>query len=155
MVDSPPAGSQAIIPYLSYKDAPAAIEFLCNAFGFEAGLQLPMGNGVLGHAELSLSGNLLMLATAFEEMGHASPADLAGNHAQVMVYVDDVDAHYAHAKAAGAEITQEPTDEFYGDRDYRAVDPEGHHWTFTQHVRDVSPAEMEAAAAAMAEGEPG
>ena len=149
MVDNPPNGNQRIIPYLVYADAPAAVEFLCNAYGFEAGLLMEMGEGVLGHAELHLGDNVVFLATAFEEMGLASPKNLGGVHAQVMIYVDDVDAHYAHTKAAGAEITEAIADQFYGDRTYRTVDLEGHHWTFSQHIRDVSPEEMKAAAAAM------
>ncbi|MYH16153.1 MAG: glyoxalase/bleomycin resistance/extradiol dioxygenase family protein [Gammaproteobacteria bacterium] len=151
MVDNPPTGNQRIIPYLAYADAPAAVEFLCNAYGFEEGLLMEMGEGVLGHAELHLGDNVVFLATAFEEMGHASPKDLGSVHAQVMVYVDDVDAHYERAKGAGAEITEAIADQFYGDRTYRTVDLEGHHWTFSQHIRDVSPEEMKAAAAAMAQ----
>lgn len=151
MVQNPPEGNQRVIPYLSYADAPAAVEFLSAAFGFEAGMQMEMGEGVLGHAELHLGDNVLMLASAFPEMGQASPQDLAALHSQVMVYVDDVDAHFAQASAAGATILEEPTDQFYGDRSYRAADPEGHHWVFTQHIRDVSPEEMIAAAAAMGE----
>ena len=150
MVDNPPAGNQRIIPYLAYADAPAAIEFLCKAYGFEAGMQMEMGDGVLGHAELHLGDNVVFLSTAFAEMGHASPRDLKAVHGQVMIYVDDVDAHYEHARAAGAEIAEEITDQFYGDRNYRTVDPEGHHWIFTQHIRDVSPEELKAAAAGAA-----
>ena len=150
MVDNPPAGNQRIIPYLAYADAPAAVEFLCKAYGFEAGVQMEMGDGVLGHAELHLGDNVVFLSTAFAEMGHASPKDLAAVHGQVMIYVDDVDAHYEHARAAGAEIAEEIADQFYGDRNYRTVDPEGHHWIFTQHIRDVSPEELKAAAAGAA-----
>ncbi len=151
MVQNPPEGTQRIIPYLTYADAPAAVEFLCAAFGFSAGLQIPMGDGVLGHAELHLGDNVMMLASVFEEMGQASPLNLPALHGQVMVYVDDVDAHCVQAKAAGATITQEPEDQFYGDRVYRATDPEGHLWVFTQHVRDVSPEEMMAAMEQMGE----
>ena len=150
MVDNPPAGNQRIIPYLAYADAPAAVEFLCKAYGFEAGVQMEMGDGVLGHAELHLGDNVVFLSTAFAEMGHASPKDLTAVHGQVMIYVDDVDAHYEHARAAGAEIAEEIADQFYGDRNYRTVDPEGHHWIFSQHIRDVSPEELKAAAAGAA-----
>ena len=151
MVQNPPEGNQRIIPYLNYADAPAAVEFLSAAFGFEVGMTMEMGEGVLGHAELHLEDNVLMLASVFEEMGQASPQNLSGHHGQVMVYVDDVDAHHARAATAGATILEAPTDQFYGDRSYRAVDPEGHQWVFSQHIRDVSPEEMEAAAAAMPE----
>ena len=60
----------------------------------------------------------------------------------VYVYVDDVDKHFATAKAAGAGILGEPSDQFYGDRTYGAEDPEGHQWSFAQHVRDVAPEDM-------------
>ncbi len=152
MVQNPPEGNQRVIPYLAYADAPAAVEFLCRTYGFEAGVQMDMGGGVLGHAELHLDDNVVFLATAFDEIGLTSPRNLSAVHGQVMVYVDDVDEHYENAKAAGAEITEEITDQFYGDRSYRTVDPEGHQWVFTQHIRDVTPEELEAAVAAMAEG---
>lgn len=61
---------------------------------------------------------------------------------ELYVYVDDVDKHFERAKRAGATILEEPRDQFYGDRRYRAVDPEGHHWCFAQHVRDVAPEDM-------------
>ena len=60
----------------------------------------------------------------------------------VYVYVDDVDKHFATAKAAGAGVLSEPADQFYGDRTYSAEDPEGHQWSFAQHVRDVAPEDM-------------
>lgn len=151
MVQNPPEGNQRVIPYLAYADAPAAIEFLCGAYGFEAGVQLDMGGGVLGHAELRLGDNVVFLATAFDEIGLASPRNLSAVHGQVMVYVDNVDEHYENARAAGAEIVEEIADQFFGDRNYRTVDLEGHQWVFSQHVRDVTPEEMEAAAMAMAE----
>ncbi len=103
---------------------------------------MPMPDGKLGHAEVSYQGNVLMLATAVEENGHASPRDLPARHALIVCYVDDVDAHYARAKAAGAKILAEPEDQFYGDRIYRAEDPEGHQWSFHTHVRDVAPEDM-------------
>jgi uncharacterized glyoxalase superfamily protein PhnB len=78
-------------------------------------------------------------------MGFASPKDLPALPCQVVCYVDDVDAHCARAREAGANITEEVKDQVYGDRTYRVVDPEGHHWHFHTHVRDVSPEEMMAA----------
>ena len=151
MVQNPPEGNQRVIPYLAYADAPAAVEFLCRAYGFEAGVQMDMGDGVIGHAELHLDDNVVFLATAFAEIGLASPQNLSAVHGQVMVYVDDVDAHYENARAAGAEIVEEIADQFYGDRSYRTNDPEGHQWVFSQHIRDVTPEDMMAAAAEMSQ----
>ncbi len=142
MASNPPEGTQRVVPYLTYRDAPAALEFLCKAFGFEERFRLPMPDGRLGHAEIGYQDNVLMLASAFPEMGLASPSELTGLHAQVLCYVDDVDAHFARAREAGATIEAEPQDQFYGDRNYRAVDPEGHRWIFATHVRDVAPEDM-------------
>lgn len=147
MVQNPPEGSQRILPYLNYSDPKAAIAFLCEAFGFEQGLLLEMPDGSVGHCELLLGGETLMLAGEFPELGLSTPKSLGGVHATVVVYVDDIDTHYEQAKAAGAEIMQEPTDQFYGDRTYRARDPEGVAWDIHQHVRDVTPEEMMAAMA--------
>jgi PhnB protein len=131
-----------IIPYLAYQDAPAAIEFLGKAFGFEEVFRYAMPDGRIGHAELVLEGGpSLYLASVYSEMGFASPKDLAGTHCQIHCQVADVDAHYARAVSAGATIVAEPEDQFYGDRMYRALDPEGHRWMFATHVRDVPPEE--------------
>ncbi|MGF1467929.1 MAG: VOC family protein [Sandaracinaceae bacterium] len=137
MPKNPPDGYQRVIPYLSYADAPAAIAFLTEAFGFEERIRFPMPDGRIGHAELQLGEHALLLASAYPEMGMASPKGLDAVHAQVLVYVDDVDAHFARAKAAGATIATEPEDQPHGDRSYRAVDPEGHRFIFATHVRDV------------------
>ncbi len=142
MAQNPPEGTQRVIPYLTYADAPAALEFLGKAFGFEERFRMPGPDGKLMHAEMAHCDNVVMLASAVEDMGLASPKDLPARHSLVVVYVDDVDAHHARAKAAGAKILQEPEDQFYGDRTYRVEDPEGHHWSFHKHVRDVPPEEM-------------
>lgn len=126
---TPPDG-QRITPYLAYADAPAAIEFLCSAFGFEEQYRLPMPDGRLGHAEIALEGHVVMLASAYQEMGFVSPKALPAVHSQVWVRVDDVDAHYQQAKAAGATIAAAPKNQ-HGQRMYRAMDPEGHRWIFS------------------------
>ncbi|MEM1417100.1 MAG: VOC family protein [Myxococcota bacterium] len=141
-VKNPPEGYQRVIPYLSYADAPAAIEFLEKAFGFTRRFVMPMPDGRIGHAELELGGHALLLASAYEEMGMASPAKLPNVHGQVLVYVDDVDAHHARALAAGATIATEPEDQPHGDRSYRATDPEGHRWIFATHLRNVDLASL-------------
>lgn len=143
MPANPPAGMQRIVPMLVYADAPAAVEFLTRAFGFEERFRLPMPDGRIGHAELGLGDNAITLASVYEELGFASPRDLAGRHAQILCYVDDVDAHHARAREAGATIAAPPADQFYGDRTYRAVDPEGHRWIFATHVRDVAPEDLQ------------
>lgn len=149
-VQNPPPNMQRIVPSLAYDDAPAAIEFLCRAFGFQEAMRMPMPDGQIGHAELVLHGNTLMLASSFREaVGIGGPRELPHLHSSVSVYVDDVDAHYAQAAAAGATILEPLTDQFWGDRTYRAEDPEGQRWMFQQHIRDVSQEEMRAALESM------
>ena len=150
MVQNPPEGNQRIIPYLNYRDPRAAIDFICQTFGFEVAMVMDGPDGSVAHAELRRDNETLMLAGEFEPLGLKSPQSLGGCHATVMLYVDDVDAHYAAAKATGAEIIEELTDQFYGDRTYRVRDPEGVGWDIHQHIRDVSPEEMAEAAMAMA-----
>jgi PhnB protein len=142
MPKNPPEGTQRVIPYLAYNDAAAALEFLDRAFGFEERFRMPMPDGRIGHAEVAYQNNVIMVSSAYEEMGLASPSDLPAVHSQVTCYVDDVDAHYKRAKDAGATVFAEPEDQFYGDRNYRAVDLEGHRWIFSTHVRDVKPEDM-------------
>lgn len=144
MVQNPPEGYQRMIPYLLYEDAPAALDFIKNAFGFEEKFRFQGQDGSIGHAEVGYHDNVVMLATAAKDQGHASPKNAGARSGLVMVYVDDVDAHYEQAKAGGAKITRELEDQFYGDRTYGAEDLEGHAWYFATHVKDVSPEEMQA-----------
>ena len=139
MVRNPPENSQRIIPYIHYRDAEAAIEFICRAFGFSQGLILPGEDEgmAISHAELQRDGETLMLASEYPPNNLQSPLTAGASTGSVLVYVDDVDAHYARAKAEGAEIAEEPTDQFYGDRTYTALDTEGRRWSFHQHVEDV------------------
>ena len=134
-----------IVPYLSYDDAPAAIDFLTRAFGFEEHYRLHMPDGKIGHAELRRGNDAIMLASTYEQMGFKSPLHLDGCACQIHCSVDDVDAHYERAKAAGATVFAEPEDQFYGERIYRATDPEGHRWIFSTRVREVSVDEMKQA----------
>lgn len=124
-----------LIPYLSYADAPAAIDFLCRAFGFEETFRYPMDDGRVGHAELSSGDTRLFLASAYPELGFRSPRELEGVHGQVYCVIDDVDAHHAAAREAGATIAREPCEE-HGTRSYRAIDPEGHRWIFAEPSPD-------------------
>ena len=131
-----PPGNQRIIPMLVYADAPAALDFLSHAFGFEERYRMEMVDGRIGHAEIGYQDNIVMLASEFGEMGLASPRDMPTRHGQVLCYVDDVDAHYRNAMAAGATVVAAPEDQDYGNRMYRAVDPEGHRWIFSMPIAD-------------------
>lgn len=145
MTDGSPEITQRIVPALSYDDASAMIEFLCRAFGFEQRFRLDMPDGSVGHASLTMDGAEITLASAYPEGGLGGPASLPHLHASMMVYVEDVDAHFARAQSEGARILQEPEDQFYGDRVYRAADPEGGHWWFHERLSEVSAADMQAA----------
>ena len=117
-----------IAPYLLYEDGASAIDFLTSAFGFEEVMRFEGESGVVEHAELRLGDDSIMLSGAVPD--YESPKTAGHYTALVHVYVDDVDAHFERAKAAGAEIVQEPADQDYGDRRYDAKDPEGHFWSF-------------------------
>src|SRR5215470_12718537 len=123
---------QRIVPYLAYKNAAGALEFLKHAFGFEERFRYPMENGKIGHAETGYQDNVVMLADVAENFG-ASPLDLPNVHGQVFCFVDDVEAHFRRAKAGGATIVAEPAVQ-HGLRMYRAMDPEGHRWIFATEL---------------------
>lgn len=141
-----PSERSKVIPALFYDDAAAALAWLEKAFGFETRLCITDDNGVVVHAEMSHGDGRIMVGPAGWSDWAKSPKALGGaNSASIHIGVEDIDAHCATARAAGAAIMQEPADQFYGDRTYRTRDPEGHNWTFGQHIRDVSTHEMEAA----------
>jgi PhnB protein len=117
-----------IAPYLLYEDGAAAIDFLTNAFGFEEVMRMEDDKGDINHAELRLGEDTVMLGDPGDD--YRNPRNADHSTALVHVYVDDVDGHFERAKAAGAEIVMEPTDQEYGDRRYDAKDPEGHFWSF-------------------------
>jgi uncharacterized glyoxalase superfamily protein PhnB len=118
---------QTVTPYLLYEDAGAAVEWLAKAFGFREAERIEH-EGVVAHAELDVGdGSRIFLGGPG---GDYRNPKAVGRTSLVYVYVEDVDAHHARAKDAGAEIVEEPHDEPYGDRRYAAEDPEGHVWYF-------------------------
>lgn len=121
-----------IAPYLLYEDCAAAIDYLTQAFGFEEVMRMDDA-GVVNHAELRLGDDSIMLGYPGDD--YKSPKNADHRSALVHVYVDDVDAHFAQAKAAGAEIVMEPTDQEYGDRRYDAKDLEGQFWSFSTPIQ--------------------
>ena len=128
----------ALIPCLRYRDAPAAIEFLCSAFGFErhAVYADEKDPSIVQHAQLVLHGQMIMLGSdrpgeVKERFRWKTPAEAGGVTACVYAVIDDPDAHCAAARAAGARIVDEPKDnEGYPGRGYNARDPEGNVWSF-------------------------
>ncbi|MCW4453352.1 VOC family protein [Flavobacterium sp. MXW15] len=123
-----------VIPCLRYRDAPAAIDWLCRAFGFERHAVYQDGD-IVHHAQLSFGNGMVMLgsvATDSEWSGHiVQPDEIGGRETQsACVIVADADAHYAQAKAAGAKIVIDIGSQDYGGRGYACRDPEGHLWWF-------------------------
>jgi len=130
----------SVIPSLRYRDAAKAIDWLCDAFGFERHLVVPGDDGGIAHAQLRFGNGMLMLGAGDGSGGAAeriydrlvqAPDDLESvRHGSLYAIVDDADTHCARARAAGAEIVEEPKDEDYGGRGYTCRDLEGHVWTF-------------------------
>ena len=143
MPSNPPENTPRITPYLFYEDVAAAISWLTTAFGFNESFRLPGPDGKIAHAEMRLANGLIMMGCPGP--AYQNPKRLGHVTQNLYVYVDNVDAHFERARKARAQILEEPMDQFYGDRRYAAVDPEGHHWYFAEHVRDVSAEEMNAA----------
>jgi uncharacterized glyoxalase superfamily protein PhnB len=133
VTNAPMDSSATIIPTLRYREAPAAIEWLCKAFGFEKHLIVPGENGAIAHAQLTFGNGMIMLGTTrADEFGQLTkaPSLVGGATQSPYIVVTDIDGHYARAKAAGAKIVIEIKDEDYGGRDYSCADPEGHLWSF-------------------------
>ncbi len=144
----PPQGWPRISPSLNYVHARSAIDWLCRAFGFEVQMLHEGPDGRVHHSQLIYGGGLIMVSEEAQNSAHPervqrmSPRSVGGaNTIGLMLYVDDVDAHCARARAAGARIVTEPKNTDYGpdyweDRAYEAADPDGHHWWFVQRIRN-------------------
>jgi len=142
----------AVVPCVFYKDPIAAMRWLEAAFGFETTMLLTDAEGNVGHAEMDYLGSPVSVGGEWSgpQLGGAamkSPASLGGVGTQFLRIglPEGLDAHCERARSAGARITDEPADQFYGARAYRAMDPEGHIWNFSQEVRVVSSEDMEKA----------
>jgi uncharacterized glyoxalase superfamily protein PhnB len=131
---------------LAYKDPMAALAWLEKAFGFDTSLLITDGDGKLAHSEMSFGDGYIMVGSEWAENIKA-PVSVDGANTQTIhvQLTDGIDAHCQRARSAGATILQEPEDQFYGDRTYRALDLEGHIWTFGQTVKVTTPEEWEAA----------
>lgn len=134
---------------ITYSDPRAAVDWLERAFGFELTMAIdgPPEAPNMCHYEMSCAGKgRVMLGGEWDETARSPLSADRVNTQSVHVHIDeDVDSHCERARAAGAEIQYGPEDQFYGDRTYRALDPEGHRWVISQHVRDVTREEAEAA----------
>ena len=144
----PPDGMPRMFSSVFYEDAPAAIDFLCRAFGFEVRLKVEGEGGRIEYSELVFGEGLVTVSstggksTRSVPLPGKSPRAVGGANTQIIgVIVDDADAHCARAMAAGAKIVEPPTtndygDDYWTDRSYRTEDPEGHTWYFWHRVRE-------------------
>jgi uncharacterized glyoxalase superfamily protein PhnB len=134
-----------LTPAVVYRDPKAAMAWLEGAFGFELTFLIEDGQGGPAHIQMSHGASHIMISHEWSE-NHASPASVGGKNTQAIhIYIDGgVDAHCERARAAGAQILEEPANQFYGDRTYRCRDLEGHIWTVASKVETVSVEEMEA-----------
>jgi uncharacterized glyoxalase superfamily protein PhnB len=148
-MNSTPKGWPRLSSVIFYDDAAGAIDWLCRAFGFEVRLKIEGDGGRIEHSELVYDQALVMVGQSGDHPRRpklprgASPHSIGGANTQyLMLFVDNADEHCARARAAGAAVVEEPALHDYGadywaDRSYGALDPEGHLWWFTQRVRNA------------------
>lgn len=142
-----PDGMHALTPHLVCRNAAEAIAFYGKAFGAVELSRLPGAEGKLMHAMVRIGDSSLMLVDEFPDCGAFGPQSLNGSPVTIHLYVTDVDATVERAVAAGAKVTMPVSDMFWGDRYGRIEDPFGHQWSIATHIRDLSPQEIQAAAA--------
>ncbi len=141
-----PPGWPRISSGVYYRDAASVIDWLCEAFGFELRLKVEGEGGRVEHSELTYGDGVIMVCeprfgdTRRFDTDCISPQAAGGNTQSLMVYVDDVDAHCALARSKGAKVVAEPElhdygDDYWADRSYGCVDPQGHLWWFSQRIR--------------------
>jgi uncharacterized glyoxalase superfamily protein PhnB len=134
-----------VIPSLRYRDAPAAIDWLCKAFGFEKHAVYPNPNGTIAHAQLTFGNGMVMLGSVVDNTPYSKlikqPDELGKVETQApCLIVSDCDAVYATAKASGAEIVMDIADMDYGGRAFTCRDPEGHLWSIGSYNPWAEPA---------------
>jgi PhnB protein len=139
-----PEGYHTLTPYLAVEDAAEAIEYYKQAFGAKERVRMDTPDGKIGHAELEIGDALLMLSDPFPQASTRPPKELGGTSASVFMYVEDVDAVVKKAVDAGATVTMEIADQFWGDRFGSITDPFGHSWSIATHVEDLTPEEIDA-----------
>jgi PhnB protein len=146
-----PQGYHTLTPYLAVDNATEAIEFYKRAFSAKERVRMPGPEGTIGHAELEIGDSQVMLSDPFPQSSVRPPKELGGTSASVFMYVEDVDSVVKQAVDAGATVTMEVADQFWGDRFGTVADPFGHTWSIATHVEDLTPDEIaERGKAAMA-----
>ena len=148
-VKAVPEGTHSITVHLIVREAPKAIEFYQKAFGAQLLNEHKTPDGKVMHATLKFGDSQVMLADEFPGMSNPSAQALGGSPVVLNFYVEDVDALFNQAVAAGAKVTMPLANQFWGDRYGQIVDPFGHSWALGSHIEDVAPEEMERRANAL------
>ncbi len=141
---SAPQGYATLTPYLIVGGASEALEFYAAAFGAEERMRLTAPGGTLGHAEMKIGDSCLMLADEVPDADIVSPRTLGGAGVSLLLYVDDADAVFERAVAAGATVLRAVQDQFYGDRSGTLKDPFGHVWTVATRQQTLPAQEIQA-----------
>jgi PhnB protein len=145
-----PDGYHSITPYLIVDGGAAALDFYAKAFGAKEIMRFEQG-GKIGHAEIQIGDSRMMLGDECPEMGAVGPKTVGGVCSGLCLYVEDCDAMFDQAVAAGATVERPLADQFYGDRSGTIVDPFGHKWTIATHKEDLTDEEIGKRMAAMGE----
>lgn len=138
-----PDGYHTATPYLIVKGASDALDFYKKALGATEIMRMPGPDGRIAHAEIKIGNSILMLADEAPAMNARSPKTLGGSPISIMLYVEDADARFNQAVAAGAKVIRPLTDQFYGDRSGMVEDPFGYTWSISTHKEDVPSEEMQ------------
>jgi PhnB protein len=145
-----PDGYHSATPYLIVDGAARAIDFYKRAFDAKELLRIPAPGDLIGHAEIKVGDSVIMLADEPPDMHARGPQHYGGSPVSILLYVDDVDALFKQAIAAGGTETRPVEDQFYGDRSGSLTDPFGHCWHLSTHTEDVSMEELNRRMAALA-----
>ncbi|MFN0057605.1 MAG: VOC family protein [Planctomycetota bacterium] len=137
-----PDGYATATPYLVVRDAAKALNFYAQAFGAEELMRLEGPDGKIAHAEMRIGNSIVMLSEENPGFGARSPLSLGGASTSIMLYLDKVDAAFARAVKAGAQVKQPVADMFWGDRTGRVTDPFGHEWSVATHMEDLTPEQI-------------
>jgi PhnB protein len=144
MAEQIPEGYRTITPYLTVDDGKAAIEFYKKAFGATDEGIMSAPDGRIAHAALRIGDSKIMLSDPFPQSACKTPKEIGGTTIAIFLFVEDVDSVVQDAADAGATITMQPEDQFWGDRLGQVTDPYGHVWQIATHIEDLSPEEIEA-----------
>jgi uncharacterized glyoxalase superfamily protein PhnB len=144
-----PEGQHTVTPHLIIRGAAEAIEFYKKAFGAKEKARMPGPDGKsIVHSEIQVGDSWVYIVDEMPEMGARSPQALGGTPVSFHLYVEDADAVFNQAVAAGAKVQMPLADMFWGDRFGKLADPFGHEWSVATHKEDLTPEEMQKRAAA-------